>query len=339
MQVSRLSLVTGATGFVGSAVVRALLAQGYPVRALVRKGSDQRNLAGLSLELVEGDLADQTALARAVSGCRYVFHIAADYRLWVPDPAEMMRTNVEGTKNVMEAALAAGVERVVHCSSVAALGLTEDGSPADETTPVKESVLIGPYKRSKYLAERAVLEMVRSRGLPAVIVNPSTPVGPRDLKPTPTGKMILDAAAGRMPGYLDTGLNIVHVDDVAFGHLLALERGRVGERYILGGENYALADLFKEIAEIAGVRPPFLKLSEPVLWPVALVCEGLAYLANIPPLVTRDHLRMARKRLFFSSEKAKAELGYAPRPARTALADAIAWFRTVGMLGPAKQAA
>ncbi|MBX5453569.1 MAG: NAD-dependent epimerase/dehydratase family protein, partial [Acidobacteriia bacterium] len=255
MQVSRLSLVTGATGFVGSAVVRALLAQGYPVRALVRKGSDQRNLAGLSLELVEGDLADQTALARAVSGCRYVFHIAADYRLWVPDPAEMMRTNVEGTKNVMEAALVAGVERVVHCSSVAALGLTEDGSPADETTPVKESVLIGPYKRSKYLAEQAVLEMVRSRGLPAVIVNPSTPVGPRDLKPTPTGKMILDAAAGRMPGYLDTGLNIVHVDDVAFGHLLALERGRVGEHYILGGENYALADLFKEIAEIAGVRP------------------------------------------------------------------------------------
>ena len=332
-------LLTGATGFVGSAVARALLGRGHAVRALARPGGDRRNLAGIDIEIVEGDLTDAGSLARAIAGCRFLVHVAADYRLWVPDEASMLAANVEGTRALMRAALAAGVERVVHCSSVAALGLTADGSPADEATPVALSALVGPYKRSKYQAERAVLALVREAGLPAVIVNPSTPVGPRDIKPTPTGKMILDAAAGRMPGYLDTGLNVVHVEDVAEGHVLALERGRIGERYILGAENLTLSELFAALATLAGVRPPRLRFSEPMLWPVALACEGLARIGVVPPLVTRDHLRMARKRMFFSSAKAIAELGYAPRPARAALADAIAWFRAEGRLPPARGAA
>jgi len=333
------TLVTGATGFVGSAVARSLVGRGHAVRVLVRRGSDRRNLAELPVETVEGDLTDPASLGRAADGCRYVFHVAADYRLWVPDPDAMMRANVDGTRAVMRAALAAGVERVVHTSSVAALGLNKDGSPADETAPVAEDTLIGPYKRSKYLAEQAVLAMVREQGLPAVIVNPSTPVGPRDIKPTPTGRMIADAASGRLPAYLDTGLNIVHVDDVAEGHALALERGRVGEKYILGGEDLLLAELLALVAELAGRRPPRLRLSEGVLWPVALASEGLARIAGIEPLVTRDHLRMARKKMFFSSAKARAELGYASRPARAAVADAVAWFRAHGMVPPARVSA
>lgn len=335
---SRPTLVTGATGFVGSAVARALLARGHAVRVLARPRSDRRNLAGLAVEVAEGDLTDPDSLARAVSGCRHVFHVAADYRLWVPDPAAMMRANVEGTRALLRAAGAAGVERIVHTSSVAALGLTRDGTPADETTPVTEDALIGPYKRSKYLAEQAVLEMARG-GLPVVIVNPSTPVGPRDIKPTPTGRLIADAASGRMPAYLDTGLNVVHVDDVAEGHLLALERGRIGERYILGGENLPLAALLALVAEMAGRRPPLLRLNEAVLWPVALVSEGLARVAGIEPLVTRDHLRMARKKMFFSSAKAEAELGYRHRPAREAVAEAVAWFRAHGTVPPARASA
>jgi dihydroflavonol-4-reductase len=336
---SSLALVTGASGFVGSAVARALLAHGHPVRVLVRRGSDRRNLVGLPVEIAEGDLTDPGSLARAAAGCRHVFHVAADYRLWVPDPAGMLRTNVAGTRALMRAALAAGVERVVYTSSVAALGLTADGTPADETTPVDEPAIVGPYKRSKYLAEQAVLELIRAARLPAVIVNPSAPVGPRDIKPTPTGRMIADAASGRMPAYLDTGLNIVHVDDVAEGHLLALERGRIGEKYILGGENLSLASLLALVAELAGRRPPRVRLSEGVLWPVALASEGLARVAGIAPLVTRDHLRMARKKMFFSSAKAQAELGYAARPAREAVADAIAWFRAQGVVPPARASA
>jgi dihydroflavonol-4-reductase len=328
---SPLTLVTGATGFVGSAVARTLIARGHTLRALARPGSNRRNLGGVSVEIAEGDLTDAPSLTRAVAGCRYVFHVAADYRLWVPDPEAMLRTNVEGTRALMQAALEAGVERVVHTSSVAALGLTGDG-PGDETTPVSEQDMIGPYKRSKFLAEQLVLGMVRDHRLPAVVVNPSTPVGPRDIKPTPTGRMIADAAAGRMPAYLDTGLNIVHVDDVAEGHALALERGRIGENYILGGENLSLAALFGMVAEIAGRRPPRLRLSEGVLWPVALASEGLARMAGIEPLVTRDHLRMARKKMWFSSAKAEHELGYRFRPAREALADAVAWFREHGMV-------
>jgi dihydroflavonol-4-reductase len=322
-----LSLVTGATGFVGSAVARALAARGHALRLLVRRGSDRRNLAGLDAELAEGDLIDPASLATAVAGCRYVFHVAADYRLWVPDPDAMMRANVEGSRQLLLAAQAAGVERIVYCSSVAALGLVGDGSVADELTPVHLEKIVGVYKRSKYLAEQAVLELVREQGVPAVIVNPSTPIGPRDIKPTPTGKMIRDATFGRMPAYVDTGLNVVHVDDVAAGHLLALDRGQIGERYILGGEDFTMAEILAMVAEAAGRRAPRLKLSHNVLMPVALAAEALARVAKIEPLVTREMLAMARKKMFFSSAKARAELGYAPRPAREAIVDAVAWFR------------
>jgi dihydroflavonol-4-reductase len=319
------TLLTGATGFVGSAVARALLARGHKVRALARPGSDRRNLAGLDVQVAEGDLTDPASLARAADGCRYLLHVAADYRLWVPDPASMMRANVDGTRALLLAAQAQGVERIVYCSSVAALGLTADGTPADETTPVFPDKIIGIYKKSKYLAEQAVLALVREHSLPAVIVNPSTPVGPRDIKPTPTGKMIRDAATGRMPAYVDTGLNIVHVDDVAEGHLLALERGTIGERYILGGEDFLLGDLFARVAAAAGRPAPRIKLPLGPLYPVAIVCEALARF-GIEPVVTRETLAMARKKMFFSSAKAKAELGYAPRPAAQAIEDAVAWF-------------
>ncbi|HTN11337.1 MAG TPA: hopanoid-associated sugar epimerase [Acetobacteraceae bacterium] len=322
-------LVTGATGFVGSAVARALLARGRAVRVLVRAGSDRANLSGLDLDLVQGDLTDPASLARAVAGCGQVLHVAADYRIWVPDPAAMLRANVQGTRALMLACLDAGVQRVVYCSSVAALGLTGTDQPGDETTPVDRAKIIGIYKQSKYQAEQVVLALVRERGLDAVIVNPAAPIGPRDIKPTPTGKMIADAASGRMPAYVDTGLNVVHVDDVAEGHLLALERGRTGERYILGGENLGMGKLMALVAHEAGRRPPRIKLPIAAVWPVALACEGLARF-GIPPLVVRDHLRMARKKMFFSSAKAIAELGYAPRPASDAIADAIAWFRAHG---------
>jgi dihydroflavonol-4-reductase len=320
------TLLTGATGFVGSAVARALLGRGHAVRVLMRPGSDRCNLDGLQVQPVIGDLTDPASLARAVAGCRHVMHVAADYRIWVPNPAAMLRANVDGTQALMLAALDAGVERVVYCSSVAALGLTKDGTPADETTPVSEADVVGVYKKSKYRAEQAVLELVRERGLPAVIVNPAAPVGPRDIKPTPTGKMIADAARGRLPAYVDTGLCVVHVDDVAEGHLLALERGRIGERYILGGENLSLRALLGMVAAAAGRGPPRIRLSPALLWPLALACEAAA-LAGIEPLVTRDHLRMARKLMYFSSAKAIAELGYAPRRAREAVRDAVAWFR------------
>jgi dihydroflavonol-4-reductase len=326
------TLLTGATGFVGSAVARTLAARGHRLRLLVRPRSDRRNLAGLEAELVPGDLADPASLAAAVAGCRFLFHVAADYRIWVPDPAAMLRANVDGTVALMRAAQAAGVERVVYCSSVAALGLTADGSPADETTEVTEAAVVGTYKKSKYRAEQAVLQLVREEGLPAVVVNPSTPVGPRDAKPTPTGKMIADAAAGRMPAYVDTGLNVVHVDDVAEGHALALERGRTGEKYILGGENLLLRELLALVAEAAGRGPPRIRLRHEWLWPVAVASEAAARWSGIEPLVTRDHLRMARKRMFFSSAKAASELGYRPRPARQAVADAVAWLRAEGRL-------
>ena len=327
------TLVTGATGFVGSAVARALAARGHRLRLLVRRGSDRRNLDGMEAELAEGDLTRPEGFADAMRGCRALFHVAADYRLWVPDPATMMQANVEGTRRLMLAALEAGVERIVYCSSVAALGLIGDGTVADETTPVHEHAVIGIYKRSKYRAEQEVLRLVHERGLPAVIVNPSTPVGPRDIKPTPTGLMIADAAAGRMPAYVETGLNIVHVDDVAEGHALAYERGVIGERYILGGEDMLLRDLFAAVSEAAGVRPPRIRLSQSVLWPVALASEWASRGFGIEPRVTREMLAMSRKKMFFSSDKARAALGYAPRPAREAVVDAVAWFAGHGMLG------
>ncbi len=326
------TLVTGATGFVGSAVARTLIARGHRLRLLVRAGSDRRNVADLDATLVEGDLARPETFAAALDGCGALFHVAADYRLWVPDPERMMQANVEGTRRLMLAAQAAGVERIVYCSSVAALGLVGDGTVADETTPVHEDKIVGIYKKSKYRAERAVLALVRDQGLPAVIVNPSTPIGPRDIKPTPTGAMIRDAAAGRMPAFVETGLNLVHVDDVAEGHALAFERGRIGERYILGGEDFSLKALFGLVSEVAGVKAPRIQLSQTMLWPVAIVSEALARGFGTEPRVTREMLAMSKKKMFFASDKAKRELGYAPRPARAAVEDAVAWFRANGMI-------
>ena len=324
-------MVTGATGFVGSAVARVLLARGHQVRVMVRPTSDRRNLAGLDVEIVIGDLTDPASLARAVAGCRYLAHVAADYRIWVPDPEAMLRANLDGSVAMLRAAAAAGVERSVYCSSVAALGLNADGTPANETTPVQEAGLVGIYKQSKYRAEQAVLDLAR-QGQDIVIVNPAAPVGPRDIKPTPTGRMILDAAAGRVPAFIDTGLNVVHVDDVAEGHALALERGKTGEKYILGGENLRLQELLTLVCEVAGKKPPRIQLPIGAVWPVAWLMEGVSRLTGKEPLVTRDHLKMARKKMFYSSAKAMRDLGYAPRPARLAVQDAVAWFRGAGML-------
>jgi dihydroflavonol-4-reductase len=326
-----LSLVTGATGFVGSAVARALLARGRRVRVLARPNSDRRNLAGLAVEIAEGAMEDPRSLARAVAGCRYVYHVAADYRIWVPDPAPMFRANVEGTRDLLTAALESGAERVVYTSSVATLGLVAGGS-ADEETPSSIDDMIGPYKRSKFAAEDVVREFVRERGLPVVIVNPSTPVGPGDIKPTPTGRLIVEAARGQMPAFVDTGLNIVHVDDVAEGHLAAAEKGRIGERYILGGENMALAEILAEVAQAVGRRPPWLRVPHGVLFPVAIGAELAARVTGRDPFVTLDGVRMSRKKMYFTSQKASHELGYAPRPAREAITDAVRWFEANGYL-------
>lgn len=321
------ALVTGATGFVGSAVARKLLAAGHDVRALVRAASDRRNLDDIAVEVVIGDLRDPASLAAALAGCDALFHVAADYRLWVPDPAGIYAVNVDGSRALIEAALAAGVGRVVYTSSVATLGLTSDGTPGHEDTPVALDHMIGHYKRSKFLAEAAVRNLIRDHGAPVVMVNPSTPVGPRDIKPTPTGRMIVEAAAGRMPAFVDTGLNLVHVDDVAAGHLLAYDHGVVGERYILGGADMTLEAILGEVARLTGGRPPRLRLPHDLIMPLALAAEAWARISGAEPFATVDGLRMAKKKMFFTSAKAEAALGYSFRPPAEALADAIAWFK------------
>lgn len=320
------TLVTGGTGFVGSALIRRLLKRGETVRALARPSSNTDNLADLEIERVAGDLTDPASLADAVHGCSRVYHVAADYRLWVPDPDAMYKANVDGTVALMRAALDAGVERIVYTSSVATLGLRADGSPADEDMPSDLEQMIGPYKQSKFLAEQKVREMVEREGLPVVIVNPSTPIGPRDLKPTPTGQMVLDAIDGRMPAFVDTGLNIVHVDDVAQGHLLAMEHGRIGRRYILGGENLYLREVLRLIAEINGHKPPRIRLPHAVVLPIARIAEAWARLSGQPPRLTVTGVKLARKHMFFTSARAEQELGYRARPAREALEAAITWF-------------
>jgi len=327
------ALVTGATGFVGSAVVRRLLAAGRDVRVLARPGGDRRNLEGLAVDIVPGDLTDRPSLARALSGCTVLFHVAADYRLWVPKPDAMYRANVGGTRDIMMEALSAGVERVVYTSSVATLGHADNGSPVDEEAPSALEDMIGHYKRSKFLAEAEVRRLVREQGLPAVIVNPSTPIGPGDVKPTPTGRVILDAASGRMPAYVDTGLNLVHVDDVADGHVLALERGRMGERYILGGTNMTLKEILDGISAVTGRPSARIRLPHGAVLPVALLAESWARLTGRgEPRVTLDGVRMARRPMYFDSTKARRELGYDPRPVAAALGDAVTWFRSHGYL-------
>ncbi len=325
------ALVTGATGFVGAAVARALLKEGHAVRALVRSGADARNLAGLAAERVTGDLLDAGSLERAAEGCEVLFHVAADYRLGAPDPQSLYRTNVEGTRAMLQAAARAGIGRVVYTSSVATLRLDPDGRPVDEQSEGRLDDMIGHYKRSKFLAEAVALDAARA-GTWVVIVNPSTPVGPGDVKPTPTGRIVLDAAAGRMPAYVDTGLNVVHVDDVARGHLLALERGRAGERYILGGEDMTLREILGEVARLVGRSPPRIRLPHAAVLPVAYVADAYARLTGRSTRVTLEGVRMARKRMYFSSAKAVRELGYHWRPPREAFADALAWFHAQGYL-------
>ncbi len=325
------ALVTGATGFVGAAVARALCAAGWEVRVLARPGSDRSNLRQLALQVVEGDLADVASLERALEGCAALFHVAADYRLGARDPAPLYRTNVDGTRNILKAARNAAVGRVVYTSSVATVGIPANGVPGEESTPVLLSDMIGHYKRSKYLAEEVAREAARA-GLSVVIVNPSTPVGPGDIKPTPTGQLMLDAAAGRMPAYVDTGLNIVHVDDVAAGHLLAYERGKSGERYILGGQDMTLREILGVIAALVGRKPPAVRLPYAVILPLAYVAEAFTRVSGRSGRLTLEGLRMSRKRMYFSSAKAARELGYNSRPPLAAFEDAVGWFRERGLL-------
>ena len=326
-----ITFITGATGFVGSAVARELLREGFLLRALVRRESSRTNLTGLQVDIVEGDMRDKDVVVSAAQGARYVIHLAADYRLWSPHDKDIMRANVEGTRVVMEAARAAGAERIVYTSSVATLKLRDDGAPADETTPLAEEDASGAYKRSKIAAERLVEQMI-GRGLPAIIVNPSTPVGPRDVRPTPTGRMIVEAASGRMPAYVDTGLNLVHVDSVASGHVAALRHGRIGERYILGGENMTLFELLSTIARFTDRCPPRVRLPRWPIYPIALAAEAMARVTKREPFITLDGLRMAKHRMFFTSAKAERELGYKAKPAEEGICEAIDWFRKAGYL-------
>lgn len=327
-----LVLVTGASGFVGSAVARAARRQGYRVRVLVRPTSPRTNVADLDAEIATGDMRDEASMRAALRGVRHLLHVAADYRLWAPDPLEIERANLEGAVATMRAALAEGVERIVYTSSVATLKVTPSGASADESSPLAAGQAIGVYKRSKVLAERAVERMIAEDGLPAVIVNPSTPIGPRDVKPTPTGRIIVEAALGKIPAFVDTGLNLVHVDDVAQGHLLALERGRVGERYILGGENLPLQAMLADIAQSMGRKPPTIALPRWPLYPVALGAEAVAKLTKREPFVTVDGLRMSKNKMYFTSAKAERELGYRARPYREGIRDALDWFRQAGYL-------
>lgn len=327
-----ITLVTGASGFVGSAVARLLARNGFAVRALARSTSPRGNLEGLDATIVEGDMRDPADMRRAMRGVRYVFHVAADYRLWARDPEEIVRNNVRGTRGIMEAAADAGVERIVYTSSVATLRPGTVAEPSDETDRLTEAQAVGAYKRSKVAAERVVERLIAERDLPAVIVNPSTPIGARDIKPTPTGRIIVEAASGRMPAFVDTGLNLAHVEDVAQGHLFALEKGRIGQSYILGGQNVTLREMLAVIAEFAGRRAPRLQLPTTPLIPLAVIAESFARMTGREPFLTRDALRMAGHHMFFTSARAERELGYSPRPHRMALKDAIDWYSAAGYL-------
>ncbi len=328
-------LVTGASGFVGSAVALALKARGADVVCLVRQSSARGNLTDLGAELSYGDMRDQACVEAAAKGARYLFHVAADYRIWARDPEDIVRANREGTQAVMDAALACGVERIVYTSSVATLGPkpgADKDAPADETGALTPETAVGAYKRSKVIAERIVEAMVAEQGLPAVIVNPSTPIGPRDIKPTPTGRVIVEAANGKIPAFIDTGLNLVHVDDVALGHIAALERGRVGERYILGGQDVGLSQMLADVAALTGREPPTVKLPRKPLYPLAMIFEAVAQITGKEPMLTVDALNMAKRHMFYTSTKAERELGYTTRPYQEGIKDALIWFRQYGYI-------
>ncbi len=320
------TLITGANGFIGSAVMRHCLNDDQDIRVFVRPGSNRKNLENLPIEIFEGDLQDKTSQKNAVKDCNAVFHVAADYRLWIPDPDNMYQTNVTGTRNLMLVSAEAGVEKIVYTSSVAVFGLNSDGTPSNEESPMTIGDMIGHYKRSKYLAEKEVSKLVDEDGLPAIIVNPSAPLGHGDIKPTPTGSIILDTLNDRMPAYVDTGLNIAHVDDVAKGHLLAFEKGKIGERYILGGENLSLQAILGIICELSDKEPPKIKLPHNLILPIAWCMECWAEISKTEPRATVDEIRMSKKLMYFSSDKAIKELGYEIRPAKEAIKDAIDWF-------------
>jgi dihydroflavonol-4-reductase len=324
------SLVTGANGFVGSAVTRCLLEAGHEVRCLIRPGSDQSNLDGLPVEISEGDLRDVTSLKRAITNCENLFHVAADYRLWVPDPETMYDINVKGTQELILVAAETGINRIIYTSSVATLGINFDGNPANEETPSSLVEMTGHYKRSKFLAEQVVQHLTNKHKLPLVIVNPSTPIGPRDVRPTPTGSIVLDTLCGRMPAYMNTGLNVAHVDDIAQGHLLAYMHGKLGERYILGGENMDLVQILQLIDEIGGKKIKRINVPKALILPVAWIMEKVAIITNTEPRASVDSIRMAEKKMFFSSDKAIRELGYQYRPSAEAIQDAVTWFQNNG---------
>lgn len=324
------SLVTGATGFVGGAVARALVTAGNEVRVLVRRDSDLRGLEGLKIEQVHGDLRDRDSLRKALTGCRHLYHVAAHYALWARDPSVFYDSNVSGTRWLLEAARDVGVERIVYTSTIGAIGLPKGGGPGTEDTPVSLSQMAGHYKRSKYLAEQEVLKLAHT-GLPVVIVNPSAPVGEGDIKPTPTGQMIVDFMKGRMWAYIETGMNLVDVDDVAIGHLRAMERGRIGERYILGNQNLSLRDIFDILSRLTGVKAPRIKLPWQAVLPLAYANRWLAdYVTHRPPRIPLEGVRMAKYRMHYDCSKAIRELDLPQTRAETALEKAVRWFRKNG---------
>jgi dihydroflavonol-4-reductase len=331
------ALVTGGTGFVGANLARELVAAGATVRVLARPGGDRRALDGVKVEIVDGDLLDPASLAHVARGIDTVYHVAADYRLWAPDPAVLHRVNVDGTRAMLEAAGTAGARRVVYTSTVGALGIPKDGAPGTEDTPVSLADMVGAYKTSKFLAEQVALDFAR-RGLPVVIVNPSAPIGPWDVKPTPTGQMVVDFMSGKMFATLDTGLNLVHVRDVARGHILAGQLGKVGDRYILGAArgNVSLAEIGRLLSEMTGRRPPRVRVPYAVAWCAAACMETVARLTGGAPKVPLTAVRMAKKRMYFSPAKAVRELGLPQTDVRVALRDAVEWFAAHGYARLAK---
>ena len=319
-------LVTGATGFIGGAVTRVLVNRGIDVRVLTRRASDLHNLQGLTVELVEGDLRDQASLRKALTGCQQLYHVAAHYALWAKDPSIFYDVNVTGTKNLMEAARSVGTERIVYCSTIGAIGLPPGGGLGKEETPVSLDQMAGHYKRSKYLAEQEVLKLAKAE-LPVVIVNPSAPVGAGDVKPTPTGQVIVDFMKGRMPAYIETGMNIVDVDDVALGHLLAMEKGRIGERYILGNKNLMLREVFEILSRLSGVKAPTVKLPRLAILPLAYLNQWVANVTGQPPRIPLEGVKMAKYKMHYDCSKAIRELGIPQTPPEIALGKAVQWFR------------